>query len=1099
MNIGYIFLIIMAGAAYFVSNIPTPDQMMADFKAAQKFYTSYAYDQALEKYEEVGQVESRFLDEDKVIVEFSDMQLRIKDATLYQSGNCYYKMAEQEVQNTKEDQQLEEEKEKAQRLALEYVQKGAEFFDRTQEYSINDELKVLSQKRIIDTWYLINNYENVIVEGRELIEKYPENFYVQDALYNIGWAYYDTKRFDESIQTFNELITRFPTGTKSDRALFQIGESYFDQGRYSEAADYYRRLVTKMRIDELTDLEIQKIQRDKLAGLTDETALDLAAKAALKVGACFGNAGQYDEASASYKRIASLFKYDKNLIYEAYTRLANMYYDKGDFDASIRAYRDAIDEVSDKILAAKMQVLICQRYFNEEYYDESITEYQHYINSYSDVAFRAGFDLDEAFFGLGRSYYELGARMLHEEQESLGKENLEQAVNTYKRIFKDFPATKLTERINFYMAMAYQETGEAEKIRIAIKGYGDILQVNSQSYFKQYCYMKMARAYKDLEEYDNSLPYYQSLIDEFPESEMVDGVYFEMGMTMRAKEDEMGSIQYFKNVSRKIDNDKSNDQLFTTARLLMAQTLLSAGQDQQVIDVISYAVEDTSVVENLYRLSQLYLLRGNARRSLEQFEEAIEDYSRAYDCDQPQTRQMASVQRAGIYIEQEQFARAERDLKELMNSDDENIRRSAQMRLAVISVRLGNSEQAIRTYLDLYNTTDDIDEKLGFLRNLIQLNSQSSDGEGLRKYATMMIETPISDGKKPAGQNFFYREEAYYFIANSYETEERYQEAKDFYVKGYETFPNSYFSSDMLIKVGVLYLTKLTDQPNALDEASLYFEDYIKKFPDSGHTEMAHYYLGFCYHNGRRFADAIKTFQSFAQKYPRSEFTPEAIFYYSDGLYNIGSLNESIEGMDLLISRYPNHEKAAEAYYTKGWAYLDLEREDDAIQSFQDLVNKYPKNEYASTALFSIADYYYNKQEYERAIEVYQQVIDMYPDTEVAEKVPETLKDLNETVAYLDFEKAWSIFSQARDTEDLNLYRQAAEMFQAIVDKYPNTESEIGAYSNMGICFEAMSRWRDAIEAYDKIIMKWEEGAEVSDEAATFARMHKDYIVANML
>jgi len=72
-------------------------------------------------------------------------------------------------------------------------------------------------------------------------------------------------------------------------------------------------------------------------------------------------------------------------------------------------------------------------------------------------------------------------------------------------------------------------------------------------------------------------------------------------------------------------------------------------------------------------------------------------------------------------------------------------------------------------------------------------------------------------------------------------------------------------------------------------------------------------------------------------------------------------------------------------------------------------------------------------------------------------------------------------------------------MFQEIVDKYPNTESEIGAYSNMGICFEAMSQWRNAIEAYDKIIMKWEEGAEVSDEAATFARMHKDYIVANML
>ena len=87
MNIGYVFLLIITGAAFFVSGIPTPDQMVADFDAAQKFYTSGAYDQAVEKYAEVGSVESRFVDEDNVVVKFGDLEFRIKDATLYQSGN----------------------------------------------------------------------------------------------------------------------------------------------------------------------------------------------------------------------------------------------------------------------------------------------------------------------------------------------------------------------------------------------------------------------------------------------------------------------------------------------------------------------------------------------------------------------------------------------------------------------------------------------------------------------------------------------------------------------------------------------------------------------------------------------------------------------------------------------------------------------------------------------------------------------------------------------------------------------------------------------------------------------------------------------------
>jgi len=1114
MNIGYVFLIIMASAAFFVSNIPTPDEMIADFQAAQKFYTSKAYDQALEAYTEVGGIESRFVDEDKVIVEFGDMQLRIKDATFYQSGNSYYKMAEDELQRSF-DAADDEEKERAEKLALEYVEKAANYFNMTQDNTISVELKVLAQNRIVDTWYLVNDYDRVIEEGRRLIERYPESIFVQDALYNIGWAYYDTKEYKQSISTFNELVTRFPTGTQSDRALFQIGESYFDQGLYSDAAPYYQRLVTKMRIDELTDVEIQKIQRDKLAGLTDETALDLAAKASLKIGACFGNSGNYAQAEASYKRIATLFKYDKALIYEAYNRLANMYIDTGNFDAAIQAYRDAIDEVPDRIIAARMQVLICQAYFNgfekQTFYEDAIKEYSNYIASYSDVAFRAGFDVDLAFFWLGRSYYELGAQMLRNNQVELSLENIEQAIITYKRVLSDFPATLLTERVYFYMGMAYQENGTDEYIRTAIDTYNLLLKGFENTPYKEYVYVFIGRAYKSLKDYDTALTYYNRLINEFPESVQLDGVWFEMGLIFTERGDELGSVEYFHNVSRK------NPRLFTTARLLSSSTLYQEGRDTEVVDAVTYAVEDTSAIESLYRLSQLYITRGNAYKRLGNFEASIADYTRAYDLDQPQTRQIASVSRAGVYIDQGQFARAESDLKELMNSDDESIRRNAQLRLAVISVRMGNSVQAINTYLDIYNSTDDINEKLGYLRNIIQLNAESENWDGLQKYADLMLTSEMSEGKKPEDQNFFYREEAYYFLANAFETRGRQSEDKslpnpvtlearnhyittiDYLLQGYEKFPNSYFSSDMLLKVGVIYLTKLAQELDALDLAAMYFEEYISKFPNTPNTEMVQYYLGFCYYNGRRFSDAIKTFRDFAQRYPNSEFTPEAIFYYSDGEYNLGNLDEAIKGFDLMISRYPRHDKIAEAYYTKAWAYLDLNREDDAIATFQTLVDRFPESEFAATALFSIADYYYNKQDYESAIANYERVLEKYPNTEVAGRVPETLLDLKETVAYIEYEKGWDMFSQAQDTENFDLYRQAVAIFEQIVKVYPNTEAEIGAFSNMGISYEALGRWQDAINAYDRVIQRYEEGAAVSDEAFNFARMHKDYIVANRL
>ncbi|MFC1651391.1 tetratricopeptide repeat protein, partial [Candidatus Latescibacterota bacterium] len=220
-----------------------------------------------------------------------------------------------------------------------------------------------------------------------------------------------------------------------------------------------------------------------------------------------------------------------------------------------------------------------------------------------------------------------------------------------------------------------------------------------------------------------------------PESDLLDSAWFEMGICMTEKGDDVGAVQYLLNVSRE------NKTLFTTARLLSAQTLLREDRDSEVIEVLTFSLQDTDSIESTYRLSQFYLMRGNAYKKIEDFDAALADYTTAYDLNQPETREMASVQRAGVFIDQGQFARAESDLKELMKSDDENIRKSAEIRLAFISVKLGNSTQAIQTYLNLYNSTEDIDEKLGYLRNLIQLNSASQDWAGLQKYVNMMLES----------------------------------------------------------------------------------------------------------------------------------------------------------------------------------------------------------------------------------------------------------------------------------------------------------------------------------------------------------------------
>jgi tetratricopeptide (TPR) repeat protein len=1101
MNIGYVFLVVMVGMAYFVSGVPTPDEMIAEFSAAQKFYTSKAYDQALEKYDQVGKMESRFLDEDKVVFEVGNMRSPVKDLCLYQSGNAYFQMA-RDQKDFEARAKTDEDKEKAKKLKQEFIQKANDFFVQTQERTKNLDLRPQAQNRVVETWYMNNDYDRVIKEGEILIQKYPNSSYVLNAMYNIGWAYYDTKRYDQSIDAFKKLLERFPGGNMPDRALFQIGEAYFDQKKFAEAIPYYQQLVDKMRINEMTDQEIQKMQRQKLSGLVDQTALDLAAQAQLKVGACYADQKMYKEAEVAYKRIATMFRFDQTLISKAYQELADMYLASGNFDASIKAYRDAIDEVPDKIFSAKMQVLIAQRYFEYFYYDKAVTEFNNYINNYSDVALRAGFDVDKGLYYLGRSYYEQGVQLLAKKETQAGQDNILQSTTTYEKLMKQFPDTDLKQNVYYNLALSYQKSGTPEMLQKSIDLYTQLLKEFPDSPNRKYCYYQIGAAYLDLKKYDEAIAFYNKIISEFPDDPSVDNAWFQMARAYKDSGREMEAIAPFLKISK-----KGSKQLFTTARLFSAQTYLKESKFQEALDVMKVAVEDTSAIDSPKNLSRIYIMMGSAAKSLAEqkkddqlLKESVDYYTKAIEINDPDTREQASVYRAGNLISLNQFAQAESDLRKLMESPNPQIKRDAQMRLAMISVKQNKSSQAIDTYLGLYNSTQDPNEKIEFLRSIIQISALANDTNSLVKYSNMMIESPLAEGKKPTNSQAFYKEEAYFYLADTFEKQGDLKKAIDYYLQGYQKFPNSYFSSDMLLKVGVIYLTKLNTEPNALDTAAEYFDKYIKAFPDTPMTTMAHYYLGFCYYNGRRFTEAAQTFRSFAEKYPNSEFTPEALFYCGDCNYNLGNQEEAVKWFNMVITRYPSHEKAEEALFTKAWALLDLQREEEGMNTLRQLVDKYPKGKFAAVALFSVADYYYNTQKYEEALNTYQEVLKNYPDSDVAKKIPDTINELSETVAYLDYEKAFTLFSQAKEKADLNLYRQSAELFEAILKKFPGTESETGSLANLGVAYEEIGEFQKAVNVYDRLMKKYESaGGNVSLDAFNFARAHRAYIMTNKL
>jgi hypothetical protein len=51
----------------------------------------------------------------------------------------------------------------------------------------------------------------------------------------------------------------------------------------------------------------------------------------------------------------------------------------------------------------------------------------------------------------------------------------------------------------------------------------------------------------------------------------------------------------------------------------------------------------------------------------------------------------------------------------------------------------------------------------------------------------------------------------------------------------------------------------------------------------------------------------------------------------------------------------------------------------------------------------------------------------------------------------------------------------------------------------MGFAYEELGEFQKAVNAYEQLMKKYESSGGVSQEAFNFARMHRDYIVANKL
>ena len=1072
-------LLSLVVGSYFV---PTPDEIRASFKQAQKFYAAEDYEQAIATYERISAIENPLLYTAEIKAAVGAIAAPIKEIALYQTGNSYFKRAQESQRRAAWERDPERQRQLAERTATDF-EEAAAYFLETEARTTSPQMRELARNRLVNCLYESGDYQRTIAEGRAFVQKYPDSQYLDNALYNIGWAHFELGQYRESITAFEELGRHFPKGYRADRALFQIGEAYFLQQRYDQATSWYQEVVNRQDIERLSERDLLKMRREKIAGLVDETALELAAKAQIKIGDCHAQSGDFAGAATAYSKVITAFAQEQKLVAEAYIRLADMYTQGGDDQAAVRTYREAIDGSRNRIFQASMQSLLAEHYYGLGNYQRAIAEYQLYLDAYGDVAKAAGLAPPWALYKIGRAHYEW-AEVQRQAAADDARSAYAQAIAAYERIAAEYPSSELSLAATpFNIALCNQmlgALGSAEHTAQALELYQEIVDAEQDPDYVRSALFQLGRIHYQRENFKRAIAAYESILQKYSESPQRHGARFELALCYRDLGQPGRAVELFRQLDR-------TSNLFYRAMLETSNLLAAEGDFSGALEALEAGLAaSTSKNEQ----ARLHYMKGRTLIETETFGAAVEALGRTIElADDEEVRQGALYGRGVSLLKLKRYQEATADLEALLYSDNEELAGAAQRMLGLAHLELGREEEAIKDYRALVAAATDSVERAEHLVVLAELHYNLEKFDQVESICRriLSLDLPVVRGEQP----YFLQEKAYFLMGDAHASRGDAQALINTYQKALSHYPDSYYSADMRFALGQALFER-----DDLGGTVRVLETYLQKTPDHRNRPYALYYLGYAHFNLTQFEQAAAAFADLASAYPQSELAPDALFRAGEAHYNLGQFETAQAHYQQLLEMHPQADMADDALYNLAWSHLNMKRESQAIAAFQSVVADYPGSALAANAQFTIGDFYYNEKEYDKALQAYQEVLRRFPSSPVAQKVPELIDDLREVVAYLRYAEVEALFAQALEEQDPAQFRRAAAGFAEVARDYPGTESEIGALSNMGVCYESLGQWKEAVQVYDQVLSRL---ADEQAEAYRFARMHKEWIETNRL
>lgn len=902
--------------------------------------------------------------------------------------------------------------------------------------SISEDLSFEEQKRINSYYYtaeclvLLEQFDGAATVYEFLITEYPFSNFREDALYKLGIIYFNRAEYRRARERLSILLNSYPNSINNGSALYWIAESFAAENRFYEAEEYFNNAIsTRVTNIYIVNSIFSLAQLYEKAGNYKEAVTnydellayyknhELAPKAQLRIGVCYFNLKEYDNAVLELTDPLIKNLHDKE-IFEAKYFLAASFIRLKDYKNALAV----LEEISNENLSQEELNKIT---YSVAWIKFQTNDYESAYNYFSELSQKS-----QDTLSISALYWSGEARRYMGENEAAN-----QIYNSFVNKYPDHPLANRAKLGKGTVFFSKNQSAEAEAVLLEAAQMGDDLT-------KGKALTLLGEISLNKKNFENARNNFSRAV-QFTSRDLMLNVRALLGL---------GIVEYYLNnynnavrnlqeIKTKV-NDFENDKV----NFYLAESYLARGEYAAALRHYNQVsdVDNTLKKQTIYGKAYAYFNMKDFSNSVYYFNE----FSTKFRND-PNTAD-ARLRLADSYFGIKNFDRASAIYRDLFSRDRAALNDQTYYQYCQSLFKAGKSSEAIQEFANLQRRfpSSQYADASQYVIGWIYFQ-QNNFREAINNYNQLITKYPRSQ----------LRPIVYYSMGDSYFNLGQYDSSIVFYNKVLEEFPNTTYILDAVNGIQYAYLAK--DQ---IDNAVNFIDRFINSNPNSRYSDQLFFKKGDIYYSMDDYSKAAEAYRDFVTKYPSSPLVSNAYYWIGKSSANLKRTNEAIDNFNIVLERTKKSDISISAALDLAAIYIEQKQFSTAIKVLNSIIESMPTSNSIPELLFIRASAEYKENKLADAINSYDQIITYYDGSIFASKSKVELGIIE--INRKNYENAINLLKEAAENRLDDIGAQAQYYLGVALFDQEKTTDAVTAFVRVRSIFAAYDEW------YTKSLLK---------------------------